>query len=73
MDDEFTKEEIEYNKRPSAFDLNAIRIYEDKKVDDIIWRLNRLEKKVNKLISMLTAHDYATKGMNGNKNNWVKK
>ena len=70
---ELTKEEIEYNKRPSAYDLEMVRIYEDKKVDDIISRLNRIEKKVNKLISMLTAHDYSTKEMNGYNKKWVKK
>ena len=36
-------------------------IYEDKKVEEICNRLNNVENKINKLISMLTAHDYACK------------
>lgn len=40
---------------------DSMLIYEDKKVEEICNRLNNVEHKINKLISMLTAHDYACK------------
>jgi len=38
---------------------DALLIYEDKKIEEITNGIIRLEQKVNKIISMLTAHDYA--------------
>jgi len=57
-DDEI--EEKHYNDAKRRFE-EPILIYEEKKVEEILERLTNVERKVSKLISMLTAHDYETK------------
>lgn len=58
----FTEEEKEYNNTSKRYnELSSIRIYDDKRVEELQTSVNRIEQKVNKLISMLTAHDYACK------------
>jgi hypothetical protein len=60
-----SKEEIEYNKPNERFKEHAsIRIYEDDKMYKEIDKLNR---KIDTIIKMLSAHDYACEQRNRNK------
>lgn len=59
-------DEKEYNdpikRLKKASDVSdRMLIYEDKKIEEITNGLKRMEHKINKLISMLTAHDYSCK------------
>jgi hypothetical protein len=56
--------EDEYNRNPNQRLNEARIIYEDKKIEEIQESMKRIEHKCNKIISMLTAHDYACEKRN---------
>jgi len=56
------KNEDEYNSNPSLrLKREAVLIYEEKSIEEMLSRLRTIENKLDKIKSMITAHDYETK------------
>jgi hypothetical protein len=56
------KNEDEYNSNPSLrIKREAVLIYEEKSIEEMLSRLKTIENKLDKIKSMITAHDYETK------------
>ena len=52
------KNEDEYNSNPSLrLKREAVLIYEEKSIEEMLSRLRTIENKLDKIKSMITAHD----------------
>lgn len=56
---------LEYNDTKKRLaELSCIRIYDDKRIEEIQTKLIHIENKIGKVIQMLMAHDYACERRN---------
>lgn len=61
-DEKMDGTELEFNSpKERLLEHASYRIYEDKRIDEMRYELRVIDSKINKLISMLTAHDFSTK------------